>query len=238
MTHTLHFACESVAADGARSTRLLPFAPRRFVIAGWTGRDRAAIEHHIEELQALGVPPPSSVPLYYRVGAALLTQDAQIEALGARSSGEAEPVLFFAAGEWWLTVGSDHTDRQVETYSVAVSKQMCAKPVATAAWRWADVAPYQDELQLSSRILEGGRWVPYQQGALAAIRPLAGLRDGFFQDPPQEGSAMSCGTLGALPNAQGEAIRPAAEMELALHDPRLGRSIVHRYAVQVLDVVA
>ncbi|MGI4779163.1 MAG: DUF2848 family protein [Janthinobacterium lividum] len=27
-------------------------------------RDAAAIRHHIDELQAIGVPPPSSVPLY------------------------------------------------------------------------------------------------------------------------------------------------------------------------------
>ena len=33
------------------------------VIAGWTGRDVAALEHHIEELKAIGVQPPSSVPL-------------------------------------------------------------------------------------------------------------------------------------------------------------------------------
>src|SRR5687768_13457284 len=156
MSLTLSFACESVAADGTRSAQLLAVPPRQLVIAGWTGRDAAAIAHHIEELEAIGVPRPSSVPLYYRVSAGLLTQSAAIEALGAQSSGEAEPMLFCAAGEWWLTVASDHTDRRVETYSVAVSKQMCAKPVATTAWRWRDVAPYQDELQLRSRILEEG----------------------------------------------------------------------------------
>mgnify|MGYP000547073933 CR=1 FL=1 len=29
------------------------------MIAGWTGRDVAALEHHIEELKAIGVQPPS-----------------------------------------------------------------------------------------------------------------------------------------------------------------------------------
>ena len=37
------------------------------VVAGWTGRDKAALDHHIEELAAIGVPGPSTVPLYYRV---------------------------------------------------------------------------------------------------------------------------------------------------------------------------
>ncbi|MGH8804283.1 MAG: DUF2848 domain-containing protein, partial [Polaromonas sp.] len=53
-----------------------------------------------------------------------------------------------------------------------------------------------------------------------------------------EGSFVSCGTLGALHNAQGVGIRPAAHMEIEIHDPRRQRSIVHRYAVQPLPVVA
>lgn len=236
---TLSFACESVASDGTRTVRLLHVAPRQLVIAGWTGRDAAAIQHHIDELQAIGVPPPSSVPLYYRVGANLLTQSASIEALGPDSSGEAEPLLFFAAGEWWLSVGSDHTDRKVETYSVVVSKQLCAKPVASTAWRWADVAGYQDELELRSRILEDGQWVPYQEGTFGSIRPLAALRDGIYSpEGDAEGRFMTCGTLGAIPNAKGEGIRPATEMEIEIRDPRLQRSIVHRYVVKALEVIA
>ncbi len=239
MTTTLQFACESVATDGTRSTQLLGVVPRRLVIAGWTGRDAAAIAHHIEELEAIGVPRPSSVPLYYQASAQLLTQAPVIEALGPHSSGEAEPTFFFAAGQWWLTVASDHTDRQVETYSVAVSKQMCAKPVATCAWRWSDVAPYQDELLLRSRIFENGEWVSYQEGSFASIRALDGLREGgFAAGDATEGRFMTCGTLGAIPDKRGEGIRAAAQMELEIHDPRTRRSIVHRYAVHVLEVVA
>ena len=235
----LRFACETVNADGARSIELRSVEPTALVVAGWTGRDIAAIEHHIEELAALGVPRPSSVPLYYRVATQLLTQSPAIEALGDRSSGEAEPVFFFSQGEWWLSVASDHTDRHVESYSVAVSKQMCAKPVAQVAWRWRDLQAHQDEVELHSRIFEGGRWVDYQRGTLASIRPLAALRDGMpGAGAAPEGLFMTCGTLGALPNAKGEGIRPAAQMEIELHDPRLQRRIVHRYAVDALPVVA
>ncbi|RTD96470.1 DUF2848 domain-containing protein [Variovorax atrisoli] len=239
MNSLLRFACESIADDGTRCAAIHLVAPRALVVAGWTGRDVAAIEHHIEELAALGVPRPSSVPLYYRVAAQLLTQSPAIEALGDQSSGEAEPVLFFSQGEWWLSVASDHTDRHVESYSVAVSKQMCAKPVAEAAWRWRDVQAHQDTLELRSRILEDGHWIDYQRGTLASIRPLAGLRDGMpGAGSAPEGLFMTCGTLGALPNARGEGIRPAAQMEIELHDPKLRRRIVHRYAVEALPVVA
>ncbi|MEL6483080.1 MAG: DUF2848 family protein, partial [Pseudomonadota bacterium] len=42
-------------------------SPLRCLVAGWTGRDPAKVAHHIEELAAIGVAPPSTTPLYYRV---------------------------------------------------------------------------------------------------------------------------------------------------------------------------
>lgn len=209
------------------------------VIAGWTGRDAAAIEHHIEELARIGVPRPSAVPLYYRVSHTLLTQSAQIEVLGEDSSGEVEPVLLRAHGRWWLTVGSDHTDRKVEAYSVAVSKQMCAKPVAAQAWAWDDVAAYADELVLRSEVYEGGRWVAYQEGTLASIRPLMQLVDGFAgASGIGDGLAMFCGTLAVRPDAGGRGVRPTPRLRLAIVDPRRGRSLTHEYAVRSLPIVA
>ena len=37
------------------------------VVAGWTGRDPAAVEKHIKELEALGVKRPATTPIFYRV---------------------------------------------------------------------------------------------------------------------------------------------------------------------------
>ena len=85
------------------------------MIAGWTGRDVAALNHHIEELKAIGVQPPSKVPLYYRVAASLLTQAEAIQVVGDDTSGEAEPVLVGTADRLWVTVGADHTDRKLES---------------------------------------------------------------------------------------------------------------------------
>lgn len=234
----LHFSAISMRA-GATQLHSLVVKPTQLVIAGWTGRNAEAIEHHIVELEALGVPRPSTVPLYYRTSAAALTQQENLEMLGEHTSGEAEPVLFYAQGEWWLSVGSDHTDRQVETYSVAVSKQMCAKPVARTAWRWRDVAEHQDQIELGSQIFELGRWVEYQKGNLASIRPLISLRDGFWDDgQAAEGCFMFCGTFAAIPNAQGVAIRPAERTRLLLKDPLRNWVQSHEYAVTVLPVIS
>jgi hypothetical protein len=218
-------------------TEVLDVQPRQLVIAGWTGRDRAAIDHHIEELGAIGVPRPSTVPLYYRVAASLLTQAAQIEVLGAGSSGEVEPVLIRALGRWWLTVGSDHTDRDAERAGVALSKQLCAKPVALQAWPWDAVAARADTIVLRSEIFEGGRWVRYQDGTLASIRPLEQLVAGLPADAPvADGLVLFCGTLGALPDASGRGVRPAARMRLLLVDGN--RTLTHEYATAALPQVA
>src|ERR1700727_741621 len=63
------------------------------IVAGWTGRDEAALRHHIEELAAIGVPRPSSVPVFYRNSALNVTQASRVEVLGPNTSGEAEPVV-------------------------------------------------------------------------------------------------------------------------------------------------
>ena len=55
--------------ETSAGTHTLQVDVQQLVIAGWAGRNREAIEHHIEELAAIGVPRPSAVPLYYRVAA-------------------------------------------------------------------------------------------------------------------------------------------------------------------------
>jgi Protein of unknown function (DUF2848) len=207
----------------------------KLVIAGWTGRDVEALNHHIEELKAIGVLPPSKVPLYYRVAANLLTQADAIDVLGDDTSGEVEPVLMGAPNRLWVTVGSDHTDRKVESYGIAVAKQVCPKIIARTAWRFEEVEPHWDQLMLRSFIEEGGRKVLYQEGPLAEIRAprelIAGWRDGDNKLPSH--AAMFCGTMPVV-----GAIRPSPRFAMELDDPVLGRRISHTYQVQALPIVS
>lgn len=198
------------------------------VIAGWTGRDEAALRHHVEELAALGVPAPSSMPVFYRVAAANLTQATVVEVLGPDTSGEVEPVVVSLEDGLWLGLGSDHTDRKAEAAGIALSKQLCAKPVGTRLWRLDEVLPHWDSLVLSSATEDGVR---YQHGALSAMRTPDDLMARGPALPP--GSAMFCGTLGAIGG-----IRPSAHFAMELHDPVLNRTLRHDYAVRVLPVVA
>jgi hypothetical protein len=218
---------------GERTDRVA-VAIDRLVIAGWAGRDEAAIRHHIHELQAIGVPPPSSVPVFYRGAASLVTQLGRVEVLGPDSSGEIEPVIVALADGLWVTVGSDHTDRKAETYGIALSKQMCVKPVGTVLWRYDEVAPHWDELRLVAHAVIGGERELYQDGTLSALRPPPDLIEKWAGSAGlPAGTLMFGGTLGAIGG-----IRPAARFEMALIDPVLNRSIVHAYDIVELPVVS
>jgi hypothetical protein len=218
-----------------RENTSVQLAVDRLVIAGWAGRDAHAIEHHIRELEAIGVPRPSAVPLFYRVATNQLTQADVVETVGIETSGEVEPLLFFHAGELFVSVASDHTDRALETHSVALSKQVCVKPAARCAWRLADVADHWDELVLRSWIEEDGELVLYQQGTLDALLPPGQLLDRLAatHPAPTEGFAMTCGTVPAIGG-----IRASSRFRMELADERDGQRITHEYRCVVLPVIA
>jgi hypothetical protein len=204
----------------------------RLTIAGWAGRDQAAIEHHIAELAELGVKRPSTTPCFYRLGAELLTQCEQIDVVGVKSSGEAECVLMQSDAGLLVTVGSDHTDREVEAYGVTVSKQVCPKPVARDAWRFDDVADHWDQLELRAYAVTNGERRVYQQGSVASLLPAADL---LARAPLAPCAAMFCGTLAVQGGIVGMADGDALELEL--HDPVLNRTLRHAYRVRALPIV-
>ncbi|MET0239749.1 MAG: DUF2848 domain-containing protein [Sphingobium sp.] len=215
--------------DGSES--VIAFSPVRLIIAGWTGRDAAALEAHIVELEELGIARPKSVPIFYRVAASLLTQSATVEMVGVEASGEVEAVLWKHDGALYVGVGSDHTDRKLEAVGITLSKQLCAKPVSPRVWRWSDVADHWDQMVLRSTLPDTNE--TYQEGGAASLRrpdellALYESQEGIVPD----GTVMYCGTF-----AVHGGIRFAPAIHLELIDPVAGRSIGHGYAVDVLPI--
>jgi hypothetical protein len=160
-THALSLSLAGRNAEEAVVTTI-----EACVIAGWTGRDAVALEKHVVELEALGVKRPASTPIFYRATKQRLLITDRIETVGHASSGEVEYVVLQCRGQLWVGVGSDHTDREVETYGVTVSKQMCDKPIAPVFWAFEDVADHWDKLILRSFITTGGNRQLYQEGTL------------------------------------------------------------------------
>jgi uncharacterized protein DUF2848 len=227
-------ACEIAFTLDARGSRTpLTVSIDRAVIAGWTGRDPVARDKHIAELEAIGIERPASAPIYYRVSARRLTTAGRIECSGGDSSGEVEFVLIGSKGRIYVGVGSDHTDRKVEAYSVTVSKQMCDKPMAPVLWDLDEVADHWDAITLRSFAWIDGARVLYQEGRLDGMLPVADLvQRGFNGAGLPDGCAMFGGTFAARGG-----IRPASRFEFEIEDAVLGRSIGHGYDVVELPVL-
>jgi len=203
------------------------------VIAGWTGRNREAVEHHIKELEAIGVARPKTVPCFYRVAEYLLSTKSEFQFVGSHSSGEVEYVIFSLPTGLYIGLGSDHTDRKVEAYGVAVSKQMCPKPVSSEVWALDSVKDHWDQLITRSWVTRSGKRELYQEGALGRMltpQDLISQYTGTHQLPV--GTAMFCGTHSVLGDIAGGEL-----FEIELFDPVKNLSIRHAYRSQILDIV-
>lgn len=146
---------------------------------GYAGRSLEKTMEHILELEKIGIPRPDEVPTLYPVRRNSLNQSGEMQVLGNESSGEAEIVLVFGdtEDEVFITVGSDHTDRSLETVDINKSKQICDKPLAKTAWKLHDVVDHWDDLILTSQVELNGEWVDYQRARIDEIIPLDEIKD-------------------------------------------------------------
>ena len=195
----------------------------QLIIAGWTGRDETALQKHIKELEEIGVKPPKTTPIFYRVAANLFCHADAIQVCGPDTSGEVEFVLL-QGDELRVALGSDHTDRKAETIGVSLSKQLCAKPVSRESWRYSEVKPHWEKLML--RAWADGEL--YQEGPVTAMRSPEDLMGRY---PLKPGYAMFCGTLAAKGG-----IRPAKSFRMELEDPVRRKKLTHEYRIDVLPV--
>ncbi len=212
------------------------FAIRRALIAGFAARDRAATQHHIDELEDIGVAPPSSVPMFYEVSSTRLTQRTNVDMIGSSSSGEVECIILQVDNELFVGLGSDHTDRDLEAVGIMQSKQLCDKPISNILWRYSDLAQHWDTIIMRCWADFGdGAFELYQEGTLSELmapETLFAEREEIGK-PMCDGDLMFCGTF----SAKG-GIRPAVRYRLELEDPVLERKLAHVYVVTELALRA
>ncbi len=147
------------------------FTVRRMLNAGYVGRDKKAVQIHVEELRREGVPPPSSIPMIFPVITQNITTENQIEVIGNKTSEEVEFVLLLDKGSIFIGVGSDHTDRDLERQSIVKSKQICPNVLSNRIWKYKEVESHWDELLMQSwvRTDEGEADILYQRARLESI---------------------------------------------------------------------
>ena len=203
------------------------FTAKRLIVAGYTGRDAAAVAAYIVKLDAEGIAPPAEVPSYFTLGADRLTTASRIEVATPSSCGEVEFALLVGDDDVWVAAASDHTDRALETQDILASKQSCPKVLSTSVWRLGDVEEHWDELIFEARSPAGSA-PPYQTGPVAALRPprelLALVAERF--GGPMSGTVILSGTIAAT---SGFTFHSSFEAEL--RDPILGRSLHATYSI-------
>ena len=198
----------------------------RSIVAGYTGRDEKQVQHHIDELAAIGVAPPPQVPMFYPMPVTAVTTSDKLSVAGDNTSGEIEPVLIRFAGKNYLGIGSDHTDRTLETVDIGQSKQVCPKPVGFDILEVDDWATFDWDGCTARSWVDGEL---YQSGSLSGLRRPDALlailsgRDDEFDDGTE--FIIFAGTIPLIDGnfAAGE----RWELELTLPD---GRSLRHTYS--------
>jgi hypothetical protein len=168
--------------------RQIQLEPDVFIIAGYTGRDRAMVQKHIDELAHEGIPAPPEVPMWYEMPVGILTQAKSINVPTKETCGEVEPILIGVGNDLYLGLGSDHTARDVERESISKSKSICPKPVG------ANVVC----IGTPDAALDAIDGEAYQRGAFAQIMPLATLLGGLRERKGNANFVLFCGTVPLL----------------------------------------
>lgn len=204
---------------------------KNVVNAGYAGRDQASVRAHIEELAELGVPAPSTTPTLYPVANYTATTNSHIQVVNDQTSGEMEYVIIFHEGKRYLTIGSDHSDRELEADNVPKAKQICPDFMAAEVWDYDEVKNHFGDIKVRCEVIKDGEKTLYMEGTMADLLGIEDWMDMLAERGlDKDGTIFFSGCWGTIPDSFIYADR----YELTMTDDVLGRSIQAAYDVEVL----
>ncbi|MEM4303250.1 MAG: DUF2848 family protein [Candidatus Caldarchaeum sp.] len=208
--------------------KVIDFKASELICMGYTSRNKKALLEHIEELKKIGVPAPEKIPTSYVVNPNILTTGREITVDGLHTSGEVEYVLLVGNdGETYITVGSDHTDRDLERQDILRAKNKCPKIMAPKVWPLREVEDSK-QLVLTSWVSNGhGLLQKYQEAYLSDImEPVELFRE---VGGSRRGLVLMSGTVPVLKKH----IVYSDVFIMRLEDRTTGRRIEHWYQISV-----
>jgi len=208
------------------------FEVKRLYNFGSATRNPETAVAHQQEVAKSGIHIAFDVPAprIYPIGVAALVQDDEVYVQTDRTSGEVE-IVIHVADQLYVGVGSDHTDRALETVSIPGSKQACPNHLGPVLWPYEEIRESWDDCILRSWV--DGRL--YQEvGVSAFLRPedmVSTLSERVGGVPDRDFTVFG-GTIVSVDKALGFGTTWRYEIE----DPTHSRSIAAQY--RVVDILS
>lgn len=203
---------------------------KNLMVVGFSGKDVEKTMEHIHELEKEGVKCPSEVPVPYQCDPQIVTRKEIIDVIGPKTSGEAEYLILCHEGKFYIGIGSDHTDREMEAVSIHKSKQVCLKPCSVEFWDYEEVKDHLPQLRLISTQVVDGKEIDYQNGVAGDLLPFDVIIEKVQKEVPLEDCLIYTGTVPLL-----NGFRFGKQFSARLVDDQLGRELSLTYKIHVID---
>ena len=198
----------------------------QLLVIGFAGRNIEKTMEHIRELEEqLGVPAPKQIPTIFECS----LED--IKFVGNKTSGEVEYIIVKSGEKIYIGLGSDHTDRELESVSIPKAKQVSPKPIAGELWDYEEVKDHWDQIRLVSYQTINGEEVKYQDGTLSDILPVEKILSVLTERIGNiDNSIIYSGTVPVL-----DGFKYGDNFRSLMIDEALNRSIEFNYNVNVIS---
>ena len=215
-----------VTKDGSKE---LNCEIKNLMVVGFSGKDISKTMEHIKELEKEGVKCPKEVPVPYQCDPQIISRKPVIDVIGGKTSGEAEYLILCHDGHFYIGIGSDHTDRDLEAVSIHKSKQLCLKPCSTDFWDYEEIKDHLSSLQIVSSQVVDGEEVEYQNGVAGDMLPFDTLIEKVKNEVPLEDCLIYTGTVPLL-----HGFKFGSTFSCKLVDTVLGRELALSYDIRVI----
>ena len=217
------------AADG--TLRAMSFETTRMYNLGSATRDPNVAVAHQQEVAKSGIHIAFDVPAprIYPIALHALTTDEELFVQTSRTSGEVEIVLHMA-DQLYVGVGSDHTDRAMETVSIPGSKQACGNHVAPVFWAYDEIRETWDDCVMRSWV-DGRLYQDVRVDAFIAPEDIIAIVRERVNNVPKRDFTVFCGTIVSVDKVLGY----GAHWKYEIEAPRMGLKIGSEY--QVVDIL-
>ncbi|MFI2841468.1 DUF2848 family protein [Mycolicibacterium sp. PDY-3] len=201
---------------------------------GYAGRDQGSVQEHVDQMRELGMPAPQRLPAIFPIPPDRVSTARRLVVSGAETYGEVEFALIRSAEYGWLvTIGSDHTDLEVERVKMPKAKGMCPDVIGASAWRLDDIRDVWDRFTLTMwGHSDDGERVELQHdttGHLLSPDDLIAILQTRRPGELPIGTVIMSGTVG------GEPTPDMAAWSARLEDPHTHRGIDIHYTLDRLD---